>query len=378
MKVLIVGAGIGGLVLAAFLKKKHITITIIDKASDWRHLGYSLAIWNNGRNIVSKLGLQDEFDAKGFVIPQYNVADSSGNSIKFYHFEDFKRNYHPAMVQIGRGDLHKILFDAAGIPIKMKTRVVRLSDTPNGVDVTFDDNTQQTFDLVVGADGVHSQIRDIVFGKEKAKHIMWRAWYFWSDLTKLNLPEGIFETAENGEFFGMFPSSKTKGCGILAMPFHPGHPDPVETRLKRLHEHFKDLGWTVKDVLDGINKPEDMIHTDIAFVDLHTWYKGRIVLLGDAVHAMEPFAGMGASMALEDAYVLAEELGKEQLLEKALFTYQKRRIPRVERARAQTRQIWNVTKIKSPLLCRLRDIVLRIAPTNHFTKGFEEILKRDL
>lgn len=162
---------------------------------------------------------------------------------------------------------------------------------------------------------------------------------------------------------------------VLVAPEKPLSFDDPKNRMARLESHFKKFP-RVLEIISTL-QPHDLQPTDIAFVQTDQLMNGRVVLIGDAAHAMEPFAGIGASMAMEDAYVLSEEIAQiafQRNLQKALNRYVNRRLPRVQQARAQTREMyWWVT---SPLPCmpHIRNILSKVAPISHFTKGYKQLL----
>ncbi len=376
MKVLIVGAGIAGLTLAAFLKRKGIGCEIIEKAKKFDSVGFTFGIWYNGRRILEKLGVEKEFDKKGYSVPDYYISRGNGKLIRLCHFDEFVKKYKPLKTQIVREDLHKILLKASeGIDIKMGTTLKSVKELENSVEVHFSNGSQRSYDLVVGADGINSSVREKVFGNGFLHHNGWRGWFFWSDKNN-SFPEGVFEMWEPNQFFGVFPHGGKKVCTYLARPFDRHKKDYSKNRLKMFKNHFVDLTWQVPKMVENIKNPEDMIITDLAHVNMKKWFKGRVILIGDAAHAMEPFAGMGCSMALEDAFVLSEELSSNESVNQSFKRYEKRRVPRVRFAKNKTRQIWKWTNVGSPIICSIRNLLAKYMPIRHFTEGYEILFSK--
>lgn len=349
MKVLIVGAGIAGLTLAALLKRKGIESEIIEKARKWKRVGFSIGIWNNGRRIIRELGVEKEFDKKGYSIPDYSIATGDGHIMRLYHFDEFTKKYNPVRTQILRADLQDLLRKAAKeVKVTMGLTISSINQNESGVEVKFSNGAKKKYDLVVGADGIDSQVRELVFGNGYVNYLGWRGWFFWTERNN-RFPKGVFEMWEPEQFFGVFPHGDKKVCTYLAMPFDKNLPDNPDTRIERFKKHFTGLKWQVPEIIEKIN-PKKMVEADLAYVKMDKWHKGRVIVIGDAAHAMEPFAGMGGSMAMEDALVLAEELAQadenEISIQEAFDRYQKRREPRVRLAEDKTRQIWGVDKNK--------------------------------
>lgn len=379
MKILIVGAGLGGMALAAFLKQKGIEFEIVEKAPDFSHLGYSVSIWHTCMEILNKLGLAEDFKQKSEAAESYYLATGKGKLIKLYHFEEFKKKFWPVMSLIHRKDLLFMLMRAAGDPpIKMKTTLISLRHNLENVEAEFSDGSKGVYNLVVGADGARSQVREMTFGKGYEHFAEWRAFYFYVDKKVFPVPRGVFEMLEPGQFCGIYNEKDTTLLVILAMPQRHAIWDSEVGRQQRLHEHFKDTVWMLPQIIDSV-KPEDICPTDIVYVTMKHWISGRVALLGDAAHAMEPFAGIGANMALEDAFVLAEELSKVSApnLPQALESYQARRYARVQIARNQVRELWWWAKITSHIFCFFRNLLAPYVPISHFTKGYEKLFNSE-
>jgi 2-polyprenyl-6-methoxyphenol hydroxylase-like FAD-dependent oxidoreductase len=373
VKILVVGAGIGGLTLACFLQShKHFHVDIIEQQKDWSHIGYTIGIWDVGRQILAKLDLAEEFDHHARRIGAYYLQTTSNEVLKLYHFDDFYCTYETAYVHIGRKVLHDILRKRSRARIRMNTTIVRIEQKDIGVIVELSDGTKHTYDLVVGADGVHSRVRNLIFGSDVA-YTGNRVWYAWIS-KQFCKPLSVIEIVDGSKICNIFDDPK-QACVVLTAPTPPLSKDDPLTRLERLRHEFKNFEL-VQEILMTL-KPEDLRPIDIAFVNTDDWVKQRVVLIGDAAHAMEPFAGIGASMAMEDGYVLAEELAEiaaPEDLQKTLMRYQHRRLGRISYARCQTRQrYWWIT-LRIPGLPLLRKTFCRIIPISHFTKGYKVLL----
>lgn len=374
MRLLIVGAGIGGLTLASFLKEHEgFEIDTVEKAADWTHLGFTIGIWDVGRRILSKLDLDDEFDAAGKRFKNYYLSSAQGKKLKLYHFEDFYIKYESAYSHINRAKLHNLLLERSAVNIQMGTAIHAMEQSIDGVNVTFSDGSQKNYDLVIGADGVNSEIRKRIFNVE-AKFTGNRVWYSW-------IPEKYKEANTVTEYVGgamicnIFDDPYSP-CMVLTAPEKPGTFDDPETRIQRLKNTFSHFPL-VLSILNEL-KAEDLTPTDIRFVNMKKWINGRVVLIGDAAHAMEPFGGIGASMAMEDAYVLAQELisvYSEKNIDKALQRYQKRRVSRVTLARSCTKRRYGWITLTSVNFLPGYELLAKLVPTSHFTKGYKQLLE---
>ncbi len=376
MKVLIVGAGLSGLTLAAFLKRHPgFEIDIVEKQKDWSHPGYTIGIWDVGRRVLARLGLEKEFDQLGHAVTSWRFADKDLKHImRLYHFDEFYRKYETAYTHISRNMLREILLKAAGNFVRMDVSPISITQIDNKVHVVFTDKNSEVYDLVVGADGLHSGVRDIVFPNATLTYTGNRAWYAW-------IPDKYMETHTVIEIVGKHAicnlfDDPTQACMLLTAPEIPKSFDNPATRIERIRKHFAKFGYPLSEILNNI-KAEEIMPTDIAFMKMKSWVNNRVVLIGDAAHAMEPFGGIGAAMGMEDAYVLADELASlhnQQDIHKATIRYQTRREPRVRLAERQTRQRHRFLDSEIPGLVRLRDWLAGIVPIGHFTKAYKTLL----
>lgn len=354
---------------------------IVERAENWNHQGYSIGLWSNGRKMLQKLGLEERFDERGTRIKHFVVHDGSGKLLKKYDLDDFYRTYGTGYVHIDRAELHDWLLERAGAErVKMGTTVSSLSEAGSGVTVTLSDGSSGMYDLVVAADGVHSQVRKLAFGLEDFEHFTeWRVWYAWIN-QKYRTKGSVVQYVEAEQYVSVFDDGDKTMCVLLA-PVPHGTWDEIAGRVERIKKIFKDCSAVVPSILEGV-RDADMVPTDLASVSMKRWCKGRVVLLGDAAHAMEPFAGIGGSMAMEDAYVLAGEVLRAQQesrsIESALRSYEDLRKARVSEARAVTGGMRWWSLVRSPLLRKLFNVVGRRLPVTLFTRRFHLLLSREI
>ena len=170
-----------------------------------------------------------------------------------------------------------------------------------------------------------------------------------------------------------------RGCAVFRAPETPKTFDDPKTRIERLKKHFANFGAPIPEVISSLTA-DDLLPSDICFVHSNNWVQGRVVLIGDAAHAMEPFAGIGASMGMEDSYVLADELCQlhsPKEIHKALDRFIKRRVPRVELARQQTRQRYWWLNVDIPGIAPFRQSLAKLIPIKHFTKYYKTLLETE-
>lgn len=378
MKILIVGAGIGGLTLAAFLKYSDIEYEIIDKKTNWDNEGFSIGLWNNGRHILAKLGLADKFDKEGSRIRYYKICDGKGNLLRQVNLSEFYTDYGLAYTHISRVSIHNWLLELVSMEkIQMGVEINSIKENVEGVEVQFNNGEVKEYDFVIGADGIHSKVRNLVFDNESEKFDNWRVWYAWID-NKFKQNSTVTEFLEAGEFVGIFDVGP-KTLAVLIAPASHSVWDNVKGRLERLRINFKDEYY-----LDGfLNnlKNEDIVPTDLSRITLKNFVKGRVILLGDAAHGFEPHAGLGASMAMEDGYVLAGELMKisdRYGFAQAFNSYQQTRKKRIKIARSLTKMMGAWSFIEQRWLRQLVNMFARLIPQKVFIDKYHQLLKEEI
>lgn len=241
----------------------------------------------------------------------------------------------------------------------MGTTIKSLKQTKTGVTVTFSNGKKETFDIVVGADGINSQVRNYVQPKAKKDYTGSTFWGFWAP-TNVKRPKYITNYLGNGKFLGVFPSKHKKHLTLLfCIPAKARSFRESKTNAQFLQEKFSDMGGIIPSILSHLPKnPDKILHRDDYETHIDKWHKGRIVLLGDAVHALSPIAGMGASMAMEDAHVLGEELVRDNDVEKAFERYVTRRKPRVQTLAKWSRQAHKLMTVRTPFYT-LRNLFIK-------------------
>ena len=334
-RVLIVGGGIGGLTLAAALHARGIDAELVEREREWQALGAGLSVQPNGLRVLAEYGLDRPVVAGGMTVGRWVFADQAGSALCEIDLGEVWGDVGP-FVGTARARLQDALVAGArGVPCRLGTSVSQLRQSSRCVQVDFTDGSTSAYDLVVGADGIRSRVRDLTFGKIQptfAGQISWRS------IAPVELPRRPSVEFWLGDrcFFGLCSIAEGRTYGFGYVSSARAH-DPAEGRLDRLRRRFSEFGSVVQDYLAALDD-DDQIHcSTIEWIETETWHNGRVVLIGDAAHASSPMMGQGGSLAMEDAHVLAELLSVETSLEKALSDYTARRLPRVKWVQEQSR-----------------------------------------
>ena len=330
-KVLIVGAGIGGLSLSIGLRRAGIEAEIVELQNEFNVYGVGIIQLGNAIRALDAIGVAEETVKRGS--PYGMVKMCAPNGFQFAETGTPPMNrFNIIHNGISRRILHDVLYEAAvanGVVFRMGVTASEIKNEANNATVKFTDDTEGVYDLVVGADGINSKIRGLVFGNYEPKYIGSSVWRY------------PFKRPAELETGYMFFGKKTK-VGLIPMTADTiymfivaaeGVDNPIipkEEFIPRMKAHLAE--YPVKLVADRIEEITDV--SKAVYSPLKTlmmpapWYKNRVVMIGDAVHASIPQLGSGAALAIEDAVVLSEELQKEQSVEEALGNFMKRRYER--------------------------------------------------
>ena len=379
MRILIVGGGIAGLTLASFLEQSNIRYDLVEKSPDWKQQGYLIGLWDNGRDILQKLGLAEQSDEIATRIRKYLIRDGRGRILREYELGKLYRDYGTALSFFKRPELHELLLTRIDNDrIKLGVSITAIADNEAGLTATLSNGEVKSYDLVVGADGVHSSVRTLVFREDTLIYEDWRTWFTWID-NKYNPPGMVNEYLEPGAFAMTVQAGERTHVSLCAPADHKVW-DVKERRVERLKSIFKNDTVLIPQILENI-ADEEIMPTDLLEVHLKKWVRGRVALLGDAGHGYGPHAVLSASMAMEDAYVLAGELmqvSESRRLADALLSYERKRRKRnsvAERA-SQKMRLFSLTKSKT--IRKLLNFIIPFVPESLLVRDFNLLLKEEI
>lgn len=348
--------------LAALLRRQGKAPVVIDRRPDDADLGYALALWPHGSRVLHALGVHEAFVAESEPMLRYTLRDGRGRLIFSSEMPESIKRFG-TLGCISRPDFIGLLGRALdGVEVRDGISLDTLSQASSAIDVRLTDGAEASFDLVIGADGIHSRVRGLLFGRLPERDTGWGCFVWWGD-SRLAAEGETTERVGAGSFLGTYPC-RERLCIIAGAPIDVLQPDDPDGRTERLEALLAPYEIPVRDLLASLPGDADPLFLwRMADVRAPRWVEGRVALVGDAAAAFLPTAGIGASMALESAAVLADELSRADstYLTNALDLYVKRRRGRVEAAQDQSRRLARVMFLRSRPLAFLRDRLLRLS-----------------
>ncbi|QQE13205.1 FAD-dependent monooxygenase [Planctomycetota bacterium] len=380
MKVLIVGGGIAGLTLAGLLQRRPgMEIVLVERAERFEELGgFAIGLYPMGSRVMHGLGVFDEFVKRSREMKGYEVHDDAGKLVRRFDWEKVGEQYGQTRL-IARSELVNVLHGGVGdgVDVRMGRTVETIDEKENMVGVKFDDGVEEVFDLVVGADGLHSKVRQICFKKGESFDPEWGGWVWWMDLNEKGKHGDIVENWGRGRFLGFYPTDRRMCIAV----FGPNQEIEIhgDGRKEKVKRYLGGLGAAYEGVMDAFPEDEDeVVYWRLKDCWSRKWHTKRVVLVGDSGSAVLPTAGAGASMAMESAAVLADELLRvdEVCVERALMLYEKRRKRQVKKVVDQSRSIAGMMIKTTDWAMRMRFLKMRVLPrrlmTRMVVKGLRE------
>ncbi|MBX0326013.1 FAD-dependent monooxygenase [Halomicroarcula sp. F13] len=360
----IIGGGICGLTTAVALEQRGVSPTVYEAAAEYRPVGAGILLQTNAMLVFDRLGVAGRIREAGVPLQRGGLRAPDGAFMTRFELDAIERSeFGYGAVAIHRADLQRILLTALEADVRTGMDCVDVSNTDSPV-VHFDDGTRRRPDILVGADGIHSTVRKSVAPGVEPRPldaVAYRA------LVTLDLPDPYrtqgFEVWGDGTYTGGAPVDEDRFYWFATAPESltdgPMAPDTVEAALR---EYLADYPEPIPALLDALDAT-DVIESELEDLPpLDTWSRGRVVLAGDAAHAMLPFAGQGAAQAIEDGLTLADAIAATDDSDAAFEAYESERKPRANRVRRESHRLGRLGTLQSGLGCRLRNAVISAMP----------------
>jgi len=368
MKVTIIGAGIGGLTAGIALKQKGMSVKIYEAASEFKTMGAGIILGCNAMQVYRELGIMEQLQAKGNPLNRLSVTDHQLKNLSSISLDYFVQKYKLGNYAIHRADLHEVLidqFDDGDIELGKRLHVLDKSNNS----LEFEDGTQESYEILIGADGIHSKVRQGLFVEEgeirSAGQMCWRG------VLNFQLPSEFKD-----EFREAWGRSSRLGHGQInehqVYWFALTNSDKTAESFKGSdwRKEFEDYDPLIKKLL--ADTPDSAVFTApiTDLKKLSKWYEKNVCLIGDAAHAMTPNMGQGAGQAIEDGLALARAMSNNlENVEQAFSEYQNYRYRKVQQIVNNSWRIGGIAQLNAPILIAIRNAMMRITPSSAGHKG---------
>ncbi|MBV9279267.1 MAG: FAD-dependent monooxygenase [Chloroflexi bacterium] len=341
-RVIVVGGGIGGLTAALALQRAGCDVTVAEAADDVAHVwvGGGLHAWHNTMRALQEIGIAEEVEAAGHVVTCAEFATRSGRVLASWPVEDIARRVGAPTVDLGRGDLLRVLGGALA-PGTVRTGLVFESYEQDDTDVTvrFANGQRVRCDVLIGADGIRSAVRRQLLGPIQPRAAGYGVWGGIVDFDRTLTQPGVFRLMYHRDNrIGYHRIGQDRLCWFATANVRPQDPDPARGHRAFLLETFHGWQEPVEAMIAATDEAVIRRRDMFALPPLKRWGEGRVTLLGDAAHAMTFDLGQGAGQAIEDAAVLARCLREGADVVGSLRAYEALRRPRA--AGLQTASWW--------------------------------------
>ena len=340
--VLIVGAGVSGVVLATALQRAGVGVDLIEIHPRWNVVGVGISLQGPALRALKSIGLLDRCIQRSFGYSQVVNCDQDGKVVGIVELPRLNGPQYPACVGMMRPELHKILAEAmseSGVSVRFGLTVQSMMQTASAVEVEFSDGSRRAYDLVLGSDGANSKIREAVFGAERKPQYtgqaVWRAMV--PRPQEVNARHSYYGPRHKAGFNPV--SAQEMYIYLVQNVVGDPHLEP-ERWPAVVRELLADFGGYIGEVRECIVDPQRIVYRPIGSLLLPPpWYQGRVLVIGDAAHTPTPQLASGATIAIEDSIVLGELIGSGLPLGEVLERFMARRYERCRIVVENSRQL---------------------------------------
>jgi len=374
MRILISGAGIAGPTLAYWLDRYGMTPTIAEHSPALRTGGYMIDFWGAGFTVADRMGLRPEILRHGYTVQEIRVVNRHGVRVAGFPAEVFARATRSGFTSLPRGDLAAAVFGTIADRVEtiFGDSIAHLEQTPTDVRVNFVRHPPLTFDMVVGADGLHSRVRDLVFGPEARfeRYLGEKVAAFQVEGYRPRDELVYVMYSEVGQQVARFAMRGDRTMFLFTFADDdPSGPSDLDGQRALLRRHFGRSGWECPQILDALDTTTDVYFDRVSQIRMPPsnglWTRGRVTLVGDAASCVSLLAGQGTALAMTGAYILAGELHRTGgNAAEACDRYQRLFGPFVAKKQRAAQRFAGVFAPKSKLSLFARNQIMRLLTTD--------------
>jgi 2-polyprenyl-6-methoxyphenol hydroxylase-like FAD-dependent oxidoreductase len=313
--VLISGAGIAGPTLAFWLKAAGFEPTLVERAPALRGGGYVIDFWGHGYDIAERMGLIAEINRSGYRAQEMRIVDNTGARVTGFGTRVLTELTGGRYVTLQRSELSRLLFESVRgrAEIVFGDEIVALREQPDGVSVELKRGGARRFDLLIGADGLHSTVRRLAFGPQSPleKHLGYVVAAFEAHGYRPREADTYVIYNQPGRMVGRFALRNDRTLFLLAFSAADRPlPDTLDTQKAMLRDVYGRGHWECQRILDELDRTEELYLDRVSQIRMQSWSRGHVALIGDAAFCVSLLAGQGSALAMISAYVLAGELAE--------------------------------------------------------------------
>ena len=315
MKIIINGAGIAGQTLAYWLLRYGFEPTLVEQAPRLRTGGYVVDFWGTGFDVAEKMGLIPKLMSKSYAVEELRLVDSQGKRCGGFSTKVFHEATNGRYFSLPRSDLAAAIYGeiASGVKIVFADSIASVTQDETGVRVEFDRAPAQIFDLAIGADGLHSRVRGLIFGDQKQfeRYLGYQVAAF--EVEGYRPCDELVYVSYNrpGKHVSRFAMRDNRTMFLFVFSddrSDPPNPGDLRAQKEILHARFDDAGWECLQIMEAMGACDSIYFDRVSQIRMEGWTEGRLALVGDAAFCPSLLGGEGCALAMTAAFVLAGEL----------------------------------------------------------------------
>ncbi len=374
MRVAIIGAGIGGLTTALALQRYNIKCTVYESAADLQPIGAGIIMASNAMQVYKHLGIDNTIRKAGNRISAMKITSPDLSVLSNADLTSYEQKYQQHNVAIHRGVLQRILLDAVGKEnIILGKRLTHINSTHAGYRLGFEDGDEAFTDYLIGADGIRSKVRTLLFKKSYLRN---SGQVCWRGICKFDTPQHyhyeLNEAWGKGKRFG-FVRIDNENVYWYALA-NTGKAEKNSSLLQL----FQDFNPIACQLIAATPAPAIFYAELYDLAPIARWHAEKVCLIGDAAHATTPNLGQGACQAIEDAYILGELFGKHGDLTAAFTEYPSVRTKKANHIVMTSRTIGKLAHLENILAIKLRNLIMKATPKSVTQKQLDKIFTLEL